>query len=88
MSASLNPLDYHPAEIAKTIAAALTATVGLLGLVAATFTTGPLATVGSWATAAALFLVPVVVFIKKTEPWIGMLDGLRAGNVAQNPTEE
>jgi hypothetical protein len=71
----MNPLKYRPAQIAKAIVAALTSVVALLGLAAATFAEGPLATVGGYAAAAAIFLTPIVVFLKKAEPWIDMLDG-------------
>ncbi|BAD56389.1 hypothetical protein [Nocardia farcinica] len=74
---SLNPLRYKPSQIAKALIAALTSIVGLLGLAASTFADGALATVGQWAIAAALFLAPILVFLKKAEPWIGMLDQLR-----------
>ncbi|MBF6374450.1 hypothetical protein [Nocardia farcinica] len=74
---SLNPLRYKPSQIAKALIAALTSIVGLLGLAASTFADGALATVGQWAAAAALFLAPILVFLKKAEPWIGMLDQLR-----------
>lgn len=74
MTAS-NPLTYKPAQIAKALIATLTGVVGLLGLAAATFTDGALATGGGWATAAALFLTPILVFLKKAEPWMGLLAG-------------
>lgn len=73
--ASMNPLDYKPAQIAKALVSALTGSIGLLGLAALAFTDGPLAAVGGWATAAALFLTPVLVFLQKAQPWIDMLDG-------------
>ena len=72
---SLNPLRYKPAQIAKTLVATLTGVIGLLGLFAAEFAEGPLATVGGWAAAAALFLTPILVFLKRAEPWIDLLDG-------------
>ena len=78
---TLNPLQYKPSQIAKALIAGLGSIVGLLGLAASTFAEGALATVGQWATAAALFLIPILVFLKKAEPWIGMLDGL-AGSPA------
>lgn len=71
----MNPLKYRPAQIAKAIVATLTGLVGLLGLAAATFADGPLATIGGWATAAALFLTPILVFLKKVEPWIDVIEG-------------
>lgn len=74
MMDSLNPFDYTPAQIAKALVAGLTALVGLLGLIVATFTDGPLDAVGHWAAAAALFLTPILVFLKRAQPWIDMLD--------------
>lgn len=71
----MNPLKYRPGQIAKSLVAVLTGVVGLLGLVAAEFAEPPLATIGGWATAAALFLTPILVFLKKVEPWIGLIDG-------------
>ena len=76
-----NPLKYRPAQIAKALIAALTGVVGLLGLAASTFSDGALADIGGWAAAAALFLTPILVFLKKAEPWFGLLDG-------QSPVEE
>lgn len=76
---SLNPLRYRPAQIAKAVAALLTSTVALLGLAASEFATGPLATIGGWAAAAAIFLTPIVVFLKKAQPWIDLLDGKLPG---------
>ncbi len=73
--ASMNPFDYKPSQIAKAIVAALTAAVGLCGWAASNLTEGPLATVGGWATAASLVLIPILVFAKKAAPWAGMLDG-------------
>lgn len=75
---SLNPLNYKPSQIAKAIVAALGAVVGLLGWAAATFTDGSLAAVGQWATAASLIAIPILVFFKKVEPWMNMLDGRTA----------
>ncbi|MGY2036627.1 hypothetical protein ACW9HF_15200 [Nocardia gipuzkoensis] len=70
-----NPLRYKPAQIAKALVAVLTGIIGLLGLAASTFSDGALATVGTWATASALFLTPILVFLKKVEPWIGVIEG-------------
>lgn len=72
---SMNPLKYTPGQIAKSLIASLTGVIGLLGLAAATFGDGPLAAVGGWATATALFLTPILVFLKKAEPWADLLDG-------------
>lgn len=72
---SLNPLKYKPAQIAKSLIAVLTGAVGLLGLVASELADGPLATVGGWAAAAALFLTPILVFLQKAKPWMDLLDG-------------
>ncbi|MCM6778022.1 hypothetical protein NDR87_30995 [Nocardia sp. CDC159] len=73
MMGSLNPFDYEPAQIAKALVAALTAVVGLLGLLASTFSDGPLDVAGQWAAAAALFLTPILVFLKRAQPWMEML---------------
>lgn len=80
---TLNPLKYKPSQIAKALIAGLGSIVGLLGLAASTFADGTLATVGQWATAAALFLIPILVFLKKAEPWIAMLDQLRRGDASE-----
>ncbi|MBF6301159.1 hypothetical protein IU459_26975 [Nocardia amamiensis] len=71
---TLNPLKYKPSQIAKAIVAGLGAVVGLLGVAASTFTDGPLTALGQWATAASLLLIPILVFVKKAEPWIGVLE--------------
>ena len=75
----MNPMKYRPAQIAKALIAALTSVMALLGLAAATFGEGTLATVGTWATAAFVFLTPILVFLKRAEPWIGILDGIFPG---------
>lgn len=80
---TLNPLKYKPSQVAKALIAGLGSIIGLLGLAASTFADGALATVGQWATAAALFLIPILVFLKKAEPWIGMLDSLRRGDAVE-----
>lgn len=76
--ASLNPLSYHPAQIAKALVALLTSLIGLLGVAASVFADGGLATAGQWATAAALFLAPVLVFLQKAQPLFDMFDQGRA----------
>lgn len=73
---TLNPLKYRPGQVAKALIATLTGVIGLCGLIAAEFADGPLATVGGWAAAAALFLTPIAVFLKKAEPWIGMIEAV------------
>lgn len=75
MMASKNPLDYKPGQIAKALVAVLTSIIGLLGVATSAFASGDLATAGHWATAAALFLTPILVFLQKVQPWLGMLDG-------------
>lgn len=75
--AALNPFNYRPSQIAKALIALLTSVIGGLGLAAAVFTEGPLAVLGQWAIAAALFLAPILVFVKRAEPLFGMLDNLR-----------
>lgn len=72
--ASLNPLDYRPAQVAKALVALLTSVIGLLGVATSVFATGGLAAVGHWATAAALFLAPVLVFLQKAESVAEILD--------------
>lgn len=79
MSASLNPLDYHPAQIAKALVALLTSVLGFLGLAASVFADGGLVTAGHWATAAALFLAPILVFMQKAQSVIDVVDGEDAG---------
>jgi hypothetical protein len=79
----MNPLNYSPGQMAKSIAAFVTVAVGLLGLAAAEFTEGPLAPIGGWAGTALIALTPVVVFLKKAEPWIGMV-----GNRAPDGSSE
>ncbi len=82
--ASLNPLDYKPAQIAKSLISTLTGIVGLLGLAALAFTDGPLSAVGGWATAAALFLTPILVFLQKAQPWMDMLGGSTPGAASES----
>lgn len=84
--ASLNPLDYHPAQIAKALVALLTSVISVLGVLAATLATGGLAQAGGWVAGAAAVLTPILVFLKKAEPVISVLDGEDAGGADQAST--
>lgn len=84
---TLNPLKYKPAQIAKALIAGLTALIGLLGLAATTFAEGALADIGTWATAVALFLTPILVFLQKAEPWVGLLEKGLPGLGDERPIE-
>jgi len=79
MTASKNPFDYRPAQIAKALVALLTSIVGLLGVAASVAATGDLQVVGHWATATALCLTPIVVFLKRAQPFLDAVDP-SAGN--------
>jgi predicted cation transporter len=70
----VNPLKYHPAQIAKAIVAALSCTVILAGLAANLSATGPLHMVGSWAIGAGAVLTPVLVFMQKAETVLEKID--------------
>lgn len=72
--ASLNPLAYHPAQIAKTIVALLTSTIAILGVLAGALATGGLAAAGAWVAGIAAALTPVLVFLKRAEPVIDIVD--------------
>ncbi len=89
MKASLNPLAYHPAQIAKALIAFLTSMIALLGLLAATLATGGLATAGAWIGGAAAVLTGPLVFLQKVQPWLNAIDPsgsarLAAGDDAAN----
>lgn len=68
VSGSYNPLKYTPAQLAKALMVLLTSTVAMLGLIASTFTEGPLENIGLWATAASLFIAPIAAFVTKAAP--------------------
>ncbi|WP_228002131.1 hypothetical protein [Nocardia australiensis] len=72
---SLNPLKYHPAQLAKSIAALLTSVVAFLGLLAASLSDGGLATAGGWVAGVAVVLTPIAVFATKMAPLLGMFAG-------------
>lgn len=72
---SWNPLDYKPAQLAKSIAALLTSVVAFLGLLAASLADGGLATAGTWVGSVALFLTPIAVFAVKMAPLLGAFGG-------------
>ncbi|MFC8531944.1 hypothetical protein [Nocardia sp. NPDC057227] len=80
----MNPFSYKPSQIAKFLVALLGAVVGLLGVAADTFASGTLASVGQWATTAALIVTPIWVFLQKVEPWMGMIDGRLPGSGDHN----
>lgn len=73
--ASINPFDYRPAEIAKSLVALLTSVIALGGVLAATLTTGGLADAGAWVAGIAVFLTPIVVFLKRAALVADLLDG-------------
>lgn len=75
MAGSLNPLDYHPAQIAKATVALLTSVIAILGLLATALATGGLAAAGAWVGGVAAALTPALVFLKKAEPVVDVLDG-------------
>lgn len=77
--ASKNPFDYKPAQVAKALVALLTSTIGLLGVAASVAATGDLEAVGHWATAAALALTPILVFLKRAQSVADIMDPT-AGN--------
>lgn len=84
--ASMNPLDYHPAQLAKAIAAALTSIVAVLGTIAAALASGGLADAGLWVAGVAAALTPIVVFLKRAQPLADLFDpgdDLPAGEVAE-----
>ena len=75
IGAPLKIAGYTPAQAAKSVVAALTCTIALLGLAVTSFTEGPLAVVGGWAAAALLVLTPIAVFVKSAAPIIDAFDG-------------
>lgn len=77
--ASLNPLDYHPAEIAKALVAFVTSVITVLGLLAATLSTGGLASAGAWVAGVAAVLAPILVFLKRAQLMAGLFDGEESG---------
>lgn len=72
---SWNPLNYNAGQLAKAIAAFLTSTVAMLGVLAATLSDGGLATAGGWVAGAAVALTPIAVFATKMAPLFGMFGG-------------
>lgn len=74
MSASLNPLTYHPAQVAKALVALLTSVIGFLGLLASVLATGGLSSAGAWIAGVAVFLTPILVFLKKAEKVVDVVD--------------
>jgi hypothetical protein len=74
MAASLNPLDYHPAQIAKALVALSTSAIAILGLLASALATGGLAQAGAWVGGVAAALTPVLVFLKRGADVINIVD--------------
>lgn len=70
----MNPLDYHPAQIAKALVALLTSTITILGVVAAALADGGLGDAGLWVAGVAAFLVTPLVFLKRAAPVIDLFD--------------
>lgn len=74
MAASLNPLAYKPSQIAKALVAVVTAVIGVLTLIAGDLMTGGLSTAAEWVTGIVLALTPVLVFLKRAEAVIDVVD--------------
>lgn len=74
MKGSFNPFAYHPAQIAKALVAVPVSIIGLAGVIASVASTGDLSVIGHGATAVALFLAPIVVFLTKAERIADVLD--------------
>lgn len=72
---SLNPLDYKPAQIAKSLIALLTSVIALAGVLAAALADGGLAAAGGWVAGVAVALTPILVFLQKVQPWMNLLGG-------------
>jgi hypothetical protein len=86
VKASLNPLDYRPAQIAKALVALLTSGVTILGVLAAALASGGLADAGVWVAGIAAALTGPLVFLKRAAPLIDMFDGgavLPSGGTAE-----
>lgn len=77
MKTSLNPFAYRPAEIAKALAALLTAAITVLGLIAMALTTGGLSTAAAWIAGIAAALTPPLVFLKRAESVIDIVEPAR-----------
>jgi hypothetical protein len=74
MAASLNPLAYKPSQIAKALVAVVTAVIGILTLIAGDLMTGGLSTAAEWVTGVVMALTPVLVFLKKAQNVIDVVD--------------
>lgn len=70
---SYNPLKYTPAQLAKALVVLLTSVVTILGLIATSFDSGPLQSVGTWAIGAGAVLAPIAAFVTKAAPVMAML---------------
>lgn len=66
---------YTPAQVAKSLVAAVTGVAALCGLAVTSFTDGPLAVVGGWGAAALIVLTPILVFLKSAAPLVDLIDG-------------
>lgn len=86
MRASLNPFDYHPAQIAKALVALLTSVVTVLGLLAAALASGGLADAGLWVAGIAAAIAPIVVFLKRAQTLMDVFDPGNEG-LSGRPTE-
>lgn len=74
MAASLNPFSYKLPQIAKAAVAFVGAVIAIATLIAADLTTGGLSTAAGWVSGVAMALVPVLVFLKRAESIIDVVD--------------
>jgi hypothetical protein len=79
--ASLNPLAYKPAQLAKAFVALTTAAIAILTLIASDLSTGGLSTAAGWVSGIAMALTPVLVFLKRAGDVIEVID--RGGDDGQ-----
>ena len=74
MAASLNPFSYKPAQIAKALVAVVGGVIAIATLIASDLTTGGLSTAAGWVSGVVMSLTPVLVFLKKAETVIDVVD--------------
>lgn len=82
MAASLNPFAYKPAQVAKAAVALVTAVIAVATLVASDLTTGGLSTAAGWVSGVAIVLTPVLVFLKKAQSVIDVVDSTTAAKLS------
>lgn len=82
MAASLNPLAYKPSQIAKALVAVVTAVIAIATLIAADLTTGGLSTAATWVSGIAIALTPVLVFLKRAQSVIDVVDPSDAAKIS------